>query len=47
MGKAASAAGVDPYELKPEGGESFPELIKIIRTFFDALIKKKNMIKQY
>jgi broad specificity phosphatase PhoE len=42
MRKAAEAAGVHPYEFKPEGGESFPELRKRIRTFIDALIKKEH-----
>lgn len=42
MGKAAAAAGVDPYELKPEGGESFQELRKRISTFMEKLIKTEH-----
>lgn len=42
MRKAAEAAGIDPYELKPEGGESFQELRNRISTFMEQLIKKEH-----
>ena len=42
MRKAAEAAGINPYELKPEGGESFQELRKRIATFLEKVIKTEH-----
>ncbi len=42
MTKAAEAAGINPYELKPEGGESFSEFRKRVVTFIEQLIKKEH-----